>query len=60
MIKYAIKKGERYYTHNNGWSKDIYKAKLILSELIKHNLKYEVYKDCKPVAVRETILREEV
>jgi hypothetical protein len=61
-MKYAIKRGDKYFTGKCGWSKDILNAWLrdedIWNVLIKRNPDY--YKDCKTVEVKETYTREEV
>ena len=63
MTKYAIKKGERYFTEKNGgWSKDIYKAYLMSFKNAEYNLKEwpKFFKNCEIITIRETYLREEV
>jgi len=61
-IKYAMKKGDKYYTPNDGWSKDIYKADLFKEgdrALSAHEYP-EFHKKAHPIPIRETYIREEV
>lgn len=61
-MKYAIKRGDKYFTEAMRWSKNIMKAWLrtdaVWQILIHRNPDY--YKNCKTVEVKETYIREEV
>lgn len=61
-MKYAIKKGNKYFTKKGGWSKDIFKADLVDYKTACNEIKDypNLFKNCKPVPIKETYTREEV
>lgn len=62
FMKYAIKriKSGKYYTENDGWSKDIMKALLFDCEFDDEYLDYHFHGKAKHVPIKETYTREEV
>ena len=61
-MKYAIKKGDRYLTAHDGWTKDICKADLLSKKDAYFDLKEypKLLNNCVVIPIQETYTRKEV